>query len=224
MAFYHCNQVLRLLGSQWHYLVGRFTWQGYSITHVLCDQIPMYSRIQRRVKDLVDGMKRAGGQSLLEFTGIEGLHFLSGQSLHGHRAERGENMVVEGSSIPQLAAQAEFGCMHFFKPLFQKICKLLFWTRRQHSSLLLIEHVVQRYCCLALGGKVALPGLTILQDELRHPWFPFAVLTLEHGAGSMRARPALPAPFGLLFFVGVLFVGHDVTSLDVKMTLSTGSS
>src|SRR5712691_2820958 len=151
-------------------------------------------------------MERAGRKSRLEYTGIERLDFLGGQPLYWDMTQCRENMVIENTPIPEIATYSECGGMHFFKPLLQEVLELLFWTRRQCAMPLLIKHLIARNLCLSLRLVVTLFGFPVFQDDLCNPLFPFAVLALKHGAGAMRARPALPALPGLLVFVGVLFV------------------
>src|SRR5712691_8700685 len=99
--------------------------------------------------------------------------------------------------------------MHILYPMLQLLFHSLIFFRDQRSVSLLVEHLVECGSCLALSVVIALFRFAILQDELRDPLFPLAILALEYGAGAMCARPALPALLGLLLFVGVLFVGHD---------------
>ncbi len=73
--------------------------------------------------------------------------------------------------------------MHFFKPLLQEVFELLFGPCRQRSLSLLIEHLIEGYIRFRLCFEVALPGVTILQDDLRNPFFPtLALRTAKYGA------------------------------------------
>src|SRR5260370_37271939 len=107
--------------------------------------------------------------------------------------------------------------MYILNPMLKLLLHGLIFFCDQRAMSLLIEHLVESSSRLALSVVIALFRFAILQDELCDPLFTFAVLALEHGAGAMRAWPALPALLGLLFIVGLLFVGHDVVPffLDV---------
>src|SRR5947207_1850522 len=97
-------------------------------------------------------------------------------------AQRRENMVIENTPIPEIATSSEFGGMHFFEPLLQEVFELLFWTCRQRSLSLLIEHLIEGHIRFCLCFEVALPGFAILQDDLRNPFFAsLALWAAKHG-------------------------------------------
>src|SRR5258708_25612278 len=189
------------------------------VKHVTRYQIVLDCIRKCLVEDGMNLSDRTGRKPLVLFFCVEPIYMPNSELLQFSMSEPWDDMLVDKFAILDVCTFSDFTLMHILNPVFNQLLHGLVSLCDQCSLALRIEHLVKGPSCFSLGVAVALPGFAIVQDDLRHPLFAFAIGALKDGAGAMSPSSAtlvLFALFGLFLFPGLLFfVGHAVTSLDM---------
>src|SRR5712692_11688869 len=93
-----------------------------------------------------------------------------------------QDMVVQDTTIFDVATGTNGGSVYLLKPVFHKLLHGLIFLSNKCPTSLLIEHVVERFIRLFLRVEVALLRFAILQDNLRYPLLSPALRASEHRA------------------------------------------
>src|SRR6266849_262214 len=91
------------------------------------------------------------------------------------------DMVVQDTTIFNVATGTNGGSVYLLKPVFHKLLDGLIFLSDKCPPPLLIEHVIERFIRLFLRVEVTLLCFAIFQHNLRNPLFSLALWASKHG-------------------------------------------